>query len=236
MNKDDLIKATAKWLSDGAGLPLEFKESYTPARGVEVTKEEAALGEDGPHALLLIGNVQDFPKLNVPLFVFGYEGGQPKLTGQEEDESYIVNGLADNPSEAVKNALDFLRFEFSKPAKKEKPKFLVIAEYPLLAALALGKLGWLDFYFRQRLVDPQTEKEKDLLISAYVNAVALSRNNGLKLDPYHLLERPSLINMIPLIKEYCGYLQPEIIKRAGITSLMLNQEIEQRKAFLSLDE
>ena len=239
MNKENLIKNAANWLSNGAGLPLDVRENekrlfaYTE-EGEEFTKNES--DSEDFHALVLIGNVKDFPKLNVPLFAFGYEGGQPHLTEKEEDEAFVVDGLADDPYGAVKNALDFIKFEFDRPAKGDRPKFLVVAEYPLLAALVLGKMTWIDFYFRSNLIIPKTEKEVDLLISAYVCAVALSRNGGLKLDPDHLLARPSIINMLPLIKEHCAYLRPEIIKKAGITSLMLNQEIELRKAALSAEE
>ena len=234
---EKLAKTAAMWLASGAGLPLVVRENeksffaYTADKDI-VTKNAENL--DAPHALVLIGGVKDYPKLDVPMFVFGYEDGMPNLTEQEEEEAVIVDAFAHNPAEAVKNACEYLRMEFGTPARGERPKFLVVAEFPLLAAIALGTLTWIDFYFKSFQFLPVSEKDIDRVVSAFVYAVTWSRKGeGLSLSIQQLLDRPSVKAMVPFLKEHCSYLTPEIIKKAGLTKVLLAQEIEDRRASLN---
>ena len=233
--KESFLHSAAKWLSDGSGLPLHITEDqqvifrYVTEETL-TTKGECDLHQ--PHAIVLIGSVTNIPKDDVPMFVFGYQGGIASLTEEERADAMIIDDTARHPAEAVRNALEFFRSEFGVPARGERPKFLVVAEYPLLAAVALGTLSWIDFYFRPNEVKPQSEDDIDKLVSAFVFATTWSRNEGLRVGVQNLLERPFLADAVPFIKEHCGYLTAQIIKKAGLTKVLLEEEIRQRQEAL----
>ena len=239
MEKKKFIKNLVNWLSDGSGLPLRISEDQRVmfryvTEEVITTKAEGDLLEK-PNALVVIGSVRNIPRYDIPTFIFEHLGSVSEISSEDVEESIIYDDTARNPVEAARNASEFLRAEFGVPARGERPKFLVVAEYPLLAALFLGTLTWIDFYFRPSRVNIQdaSGKEVDRLFAAYLAVMASVRSGeGLSLSIEKLLSRPLMADAIPYIREHCGYLTPELLEKAGSTTAMLAEEIKKRQECL----
>ena len=229
------LRGVVEWLSRGSGLPLIVSvahrylfSTYVIGEESEMTKDETDAQEY--HALVVIGKVRNVPNLDVPTYIFGEQSST-----FEDPEARVVDNSARSPAVAARNAFEYLKYELSSPAREGRPKILVVSEFPLLSAIALGRMDWLDFYFRPNKFILSKSGDVDRLLSAFLASISWSREKGggLQLNIERVLSRPSLKGLIPVIKKHLGYLTSEEIQEAGLTRALLENQIEERRNALN---